>query len=88
MGVLANHFQPGMLYPLKRALPNARFIATSVPGAPNSMAPRDLVRAWGRNSRAIADTDEAFADAASHARGTLIVCGSLYLVGYVRNKII
>jgi dihydrofolate synthase/folylpolyglutamate synthase len=87
VGVLANHWQPGMLDPLKRALPDASLIATSVPGAPNSMPPADLARAWGKNATAIVDTEESFDRAASETRGTLIVCGSLYLVGYLRNKV-
>ncbi len=88
MGVLANHWQTGMLEPLKRALPGAHLVATNVPGAPNSMAPRDLAAVWGRNATAIPDADTALDAAGVRARGTLIVCGSLYLVGYVRNKVI
>ncbi|MEP7360521.1 MAG: Mur ligase family protein [Chloroflexota bacterium] len=88
MGVLANHWQERMLDPLKAALPRSRFVATTVPGAPNSMPPRALAAEWGKNSSAIADTDEAFDAAATAALGTLVVCGSLYLVGYVRNRIV
>jgi dihydrofolate synthase/folylpolyglutamate synthase len=87
MGVLANHWQPGMLDPLKQALPGSLLIATTVPATSNSLPPADLSAAWGKNSAAIADTDAAFEVALAGARGTLIVCGSLYLVGYVRNKV-
>lgn len=87
MGVLANHWQPDMLAPLKAALPRSRLVATNVPGTPNSMAPAGLAAVWGRNSTAIADTDAAFEAAATNTRGTLIVCGSLYLVGYLRDKV-
>ncbi len=91
MGVLANHFQPGMLDPLRSALPDTHLVATTVPDAPNSLAPADLAAAWGANSTAIADTDIAFAAATNRAatrhQRILIVCGSLYLVGYLRSKI-
>ncbi|MEA2676266.1 MAG: dihydrofolate synthase / folylpolyglutamate synthase [Chloroflexota bacterium] len=91
MGVLANHFQPGMLDPLKSALPRSHLVATSVPGVPNSMPPEELAAAWGTNSTAIADTDVAFAAATNRAANRdhrmLIVCGSLYLVGYLRSKV-
>jgi len=88
MGVLANHWQPGMLDALKAALPQAHLVATTVPGAPNSMAPADLAAAWGPRSTPIEDTDAAFDAASSMARGTLVVCGSLYLVGYLRAKLV
>jgi dihydrofolate synthase/folylpolyglutamate synthase len=88
MGILTNHWQPGMLEPLKHALPGSHLVATAVPGAPNSMAARDLARFWGKNATAIGDTDKALYAAFSRTSGTLIVCGSLYLVGYVRNKIV
>jgi folylpolyglutamate synthase/dihydropteroate synthase len=76
-----------MLEPLKQALPGSLLIATTVPATSNSLPPADLSAAWGKNSTAIADTDAAFEVALTGARGTLIVCGSLYLVGYVRNKV-
>jgi dihydrofolate synthase/folylpolyglutamate synthase len=91
MGVLANHWQAGMLGPLKEALPGSELMATSVPGASNSMLPGDLAGAWGDGARGITDTDEAFASAAERAAGdgaTLVVCGSLYLVGSVRAKLV
>lgn len=88
MGVLANHWQVGMLDPLKLAVPGATFVATMVPDAPNSMPPADLAAAWGQHATAIEDTDSAFDAAASKAGGTLVVCGSLYLVGYLRAKLV
>jgi dihydrofolate synthase/folylpolyglutamate synthase len=88
MGVLANHWQAGMLDPLKAAASRARLVATTVPGAPNSMAPADLAAAWGPPSTALDDTDDAFDAASGTAKGTLIVCGSLYLVGYLRARLV
>ena len=91
IGVLANHWQQGMLDPLKIALPGARVVATAVPGTTNSMAAAQLGAAWGPAARAIADTDEAIDEAleqAARARGPLVVCGSLYLVGHVRASLV
>jgi dihydrofolate synthase / folylpolyglutamate synthase len=85
VGVLANHWQPGMLDPLKRALPGSLLIATSVPGAPNSMLPAKLARAWGRHSRVEPDPGVAFRFGLQ--QGHLIIGGSLYLVGYLRSKV-
>jgi dihydrofolate synthase/folylpolyglutamate synthase len=90
MGVLANHYQTGMLDPLKRALPDTLLIATSVPGAPNSMAAADLARAWGRESHVEVNPDDAFRYGSQQGRSPqrlLITSGSLYLVGYLRNKV-
>lgn len=88
IGVLANHWQEGMLDPLKAALPGSELIATTVPGAPNSLPPSDLAANWGRSATAVGDTDRAFDAAADKARGTLVICGSLYLVGYLRAKLL
>jgi dihydrofolate synthase/folylpolyglutamate synthase len=88
MGVLANHWQPGMLDPLRAAVPGAHLVATTVPGAPNSMAPADLAAAWGPHFTALDDTDDALDAALRMAKGTLVVCGSLYLVGYLRARLV
>jgi dihydrofolate synthase/folylpolyglutamate synthase len=85
MGVLANHWQPGMLDPLKRALPESMLVATSVPGTPNSLPPRELADAWGK---AVVEPNPDEALRFGSQQGLLIVCGSLYLVGYLRTKVI
>jgi dihydrofolate synthase/folylpolyglutamate synthase len=86
MGALANHWQPGMLDPLKRALPGSLLVATAVPGASNSLPPEELAEAWGKPAVIEFDPDSAFRFGLQ--QGRLIVCGSLYLVGYLRNKVI
>jgi dihydrofolate synthase/folylpolyglutamate synthase len=91
MGVLANHWQLGMLDPLAEVLPRAALIATRVPGSSGgSLDPTRVAAAWGAGAMPIADTDRAM-DAAlersSTSGGPLIVCGSLYLVGYVRARL-
>lgn len=84
MAVLANHWQPGMLDPLRKALPGSRLIATTVPGSPNSLPPRELARAWGKPSAVVTDPEAAFSRGSSHG---LLITGSLYLVGYLRSKV-
>lgn len=85
MGVLANHWQPGMLEPLKRALPRSPLLATTVPGTSSSLPPATLAKAWGEPAVVESSPDVAFRFGSS--QGPLIVCGSLYLVGYLRDKV-
>ena len=88
MGVLANHWQPGMLEPIRQALPDSRLIATSVPGAPNPLPPTELAKAWGGLASAIGHPDDALSRAMEQVRSNVVVCGSLYLVGYLRSKLV
>lgn len=85
MGVLANHWQPGMLDPLKTALPQSLLVATTVPGASNSLPPMELAKAWGEPAVVESDPEAAFRFGLT--QGHLITCGSLYLVGYLRSKV-
>jgi len=85
MGVLANHWQPGMLEPLKRVLPRSLLVATTVPGTTNSLPPEELAKAWGKPSMVESDPEAAFRFGSQ--QGQLIIGGSLYLVGYLRNKV-
>jgi dihydrofolate synthase/folylpolyglutamate synthase len=84
MGVLANHWQPRMLEPLKQALPRSLLIATTVPGASNPLPPTVLAKAWGEPSMVESRPDVAFGFGSSQG---LLITGSLYLVGYLRNKV-
>jgi len=104
MGVLAAKDVSGMVAPLAacRALDGARVVATNVPDAPHSLPATGLAAAWntathgtahGRNisARAIDETGAALSQAIDYARqagGPLIVCGSLYLVGFVRGRLV
>ncbi|MEX2546797.1 MAG: Mur ligase family protein, partial [Chloroflexota bacterium] len=56
MGVLANHWQEGMLDPLIDAIPKAALIATRVPDSTGSLEPAKLAAAWGAGAAIIADT--------------------------------
>ncbi len=90
VGVLANHWQDGMLDPLISVAPGAALIATRVPDTAGSLEPRKLASAWGAGAADIADPARALDSAlqrASKAGGPLVVCGSLYLVGYVRAQL-
>ena len=91
IGVLANHWQPGMLEPLATALPGATVVATRVPGTTNSLQPARLAAEWGAGAATMGDADQALDSAlgvASRAGGPLVVCGSLYLVGHVRGRLL
>ena len=91
MGVMANHWQAGMLEPLKRALPDAALVATTVPDSTNPLPPAQLAAAWGAGAAAIDEPDRALDVALARAEksgGWMVVCGSLYLVGYMRNRLV
>ena len=90
MAVLANHWQDGMLDPLTAAVPGAALISTRVPDAIGSLEPHKLASAWGAGAASIPDPARALDSAlqrATQAGGPLVVCGSLYLVGYVRAQL-
>jgi folylpolyglutamate synthase/dihydropteroate synthase len=62
-----------------------------VPESPSALPPERLALEWGPGARPIADPDSALETALRNARqvgGVLIVCGSLYLVGHVRARIL
>ncbi|HUR15935.1 MAG TPA: Mur ligase family protein [Candidatus Limnocylindrales bacterium] len=91
IGILENHWQEGMLDPLNSAAPGALLVATEVPDAPNSLPLARIDTAWAGRARRIEDTDKALEAALATARdagATLLVCGSLYLVGYVRAQLV
>jgi dihydrofolate synthase/folylpolyglutamate synthase len=90
LATLANHWQEGMIDPLIDAAPRAAVIATRVPDSTGSYDPAMLARAWGAGAASIADPERALGtalDRASGAGGALIVCGSLYLVGFARARL-
>jgi dihydrofolate synthase/folylpolyglutamate synthase len=90
MAILANHWQHGMLDPLAIRFPGAALIATNVPDAPNSLDPLRLGAAWGAGTTAMEDTDRALdiaLERAAETGGTVVVCGSLYLVGHARSRL-
>ncbi len=90
MGILANHWQPDMLDPLAALAPGASLVATRVPGSDNSLPPTTLATAWGPGAMPIGDIDLALDAAlgiATRSGGLLVVCGSLYLVGYIGARL-
>jgi dihydrofolate synthase/folylpolyglutamate synthase len=82
------------------ALSRALIIATNVPGTPRSLPADDLGAAWQAHAgrapnvpevTVIADTDRALEHGlreSARAGGPLVVCGSLYLVGHVRGRLV
>ncbi|HEY7600783.1 MAG TPA: cyanophycin synthetase, partial [Candidatus Limnocylindrales bacterium] len=93
IGVLRDKDVAAMLAPLRAsaALAGATVIATSVPHTPRTLAAADLAAAWGSGARAIDDPASALAaarEASTKGGGALVVCGSLYLVGYIRGLLL
>jgi dihydrofolate synthase/folylpolyglutamate synthase len=93
IGVVREKDLAGLLMPLRAsaALSQAAVIASRVPDTPRSNEPTTVAQAWGPGAHAIDDTDEALASAIALARqagGPLVIAGSLYLVGHVRDKLI
>lgn len=103
VGVLRDKDVAGVLGPLRasRALADALVVTTDVPDAPRSLPAAELAAAWlaltatgeGRPPETITlpNVDEAIAvalGAARQAGGPLIICGSLYLVGHARGRLV
>jgi folylpolyglutamate synthase/dihydropteroate synthase len=62
-----------------------------VPGSTQALEPSRIAAAWGHGAESISDPDEALSAAMQRARrsdATVVVCGSLYLVGYMRNLLV
>jgi hypothetical protein len=74
-----------MLDPLKEVLPKSLLVATTVPGTANSLPPTTLANAWGEPVMVESSPDVAFRRVGQ--QGQSIITGSLYLVGYLRNKV-
>jgi dihydrofolate synthase/folylpolyglutamate synthase len=93
LGILADKEVTRMVDALRAAasLRQAQVITTGVPDTPRALDPTDLASAWGAGARAVAPVDTALDEALEQARslgGPLVVCGSLYLVGRVRGRIV
>jgi len=97
LGVLRDKDVPAMLGPLQgcAALHDLQVVATDVPDTPRALPAAELAAAWRSRSanpaQPIADVDEALRRAIEMARreaGPLLVCGSLYLVGHVRGRLL
>jgi dihydrofolate synthase / folylpolyglutamate synthase len=98
VAVMADKDVAGILAALATSpmLRDALVIATTVPGSDRALESDALAAAWGRvprvrdAARAIADPAEALEVALRSAvrdGGPLVVAGSLYLVGYVRDAL-
>ena len=93
LGILGDKEVARMLEALRMSasLRDARVVTTGVPDTLRGMAPDDLAAAWGPGARAVTDVDDALDEALGLARslgGPLVVCGSLYLVGHVRGRLV
>ena len=71
---------------------DAAFYGTCVPGMERSLSPEGVMNAAGR--RQWRNTVEGFEDpldaiaAASRENEVVVVCGSLYLIGWVRPRLV
>jgi dihydrofolate synthase / folylpolyglutamate synthase len=103
IGVLRDKDVEGMLAPLLGAasLAGALVVTTDVPDSPRSLPAAELAATWREHAarsgspisdvRAVADTDAALDEALEASReqaGPLIICGSLYLVGHARGRLL
>jgi dihydrofolate synthase/folylpolyglutamate synthase len=73
------------------ALRGARVVATTVPSSARALAADGLAAAWPGPASAVEDAAAALTIASEHALaadGPLLVCGSLYLVGAVRARLL
>jgi dihydrofolate synthase/folylpolyglutamate synthase len=91
-GSMADKDVDGIVRALDRAaaLEGARIIATQVPGE-RALPAGELARRWrqvrpGAMITPVADVREAFDRAIDQATGTVVVAGSLYLVGEARRR--
>lgn len=79
-----------------KALRGARVVATAVPDSDRSLGARDLSAAWAAATghaadAAMEDCDVALDHALGLARragGTLVITGSLYLIGHLRARLV
>jgi len=90
LGVMRDKQLVEMLSAMRRSssLAGSRVVTTTVPDAPRALTAAELALAWGPGAEAVEDAGEALARAmhlAVDAAGPLVVAGSLYLVGHVRN---
>jgi dihydrofolate synthase/folylpolyglutamate synthase len=90
LGIVRDKDSGGIVAALKssRFLANARVITTAVPDTDRATGAADLATLWP-GALAIDDPDSALAAATVAAgSGLVIACGSLYLVGYLRARLL
>jgi len=91
-GSMADKDVDGIIRALDRAagLKGARIIATQIPGS-RAMPAAELARHWlaarpGGRVDIVAEVETALGRAVAEATGTIVVAGSLYLVGEARRR--
>ena len=86
-GAMADKDLPAMLDELRGLRPPAVFFTAAASAGTRAAAPGELAAAWGPGGSAVAPAAAALAAARDRAgaAGTVLVCGSLYLVGELRQ---
>jgi dihydrofolate synthase / folylpolyglutamate synthase len=93
LGIMRDKEIGAMLAALRQSagLAGAEVVTTTVPDAPRALSADALAVAWGSDATPIDDADAALRQARARAvatGGPLVVCGSLYLVGHVREQLL
>jgi dihydrofolate synthase/folylpolyglutamate synthase len=93
LGILGDKEVSRMLEALRMSasLRDAGVVTTGVPDTLRGMDPTALAAAWGPGAQVATDVDDALDEALGRALslgGPLVVCGSLYLIGHVRGRLV
>ena len=85
-GAMSDKDLPAMLAELRRLRPPVVLFTRAASAGERAADPAALAAAWGAGGRVVEPAAEALAEAraGAGAEGTVLVCGSLYLVGELR----
>ncbi|HEX6349769.1 MAG TPA: Mur ligase family protein [Candidatus Dormibacteraeota bacterium] len=85
-GAMADKDLPGLLRELRQLEPAAVLFTRAASAGARAADPAELNALWGAGGRVVEPAPDALAEARARAgaEGTVVVCGSLYLVGELR----
>ena len=89
-GAMADKDLPAMLRQLRALAPDAVIFTAAPSAGPRAADPARLKALWGAGAETIPDSQAAVDRGRGRAgpEGTVLVCGSLYLVGDVRRELV